>query len=333
MPDLPPVMQAVQITGPGVVACREFPVPAVSPREVLVKVEAVTTCPQWDLHMLAGEPMFPGGVLEYPLPVGQPGHEMAGEIVAVGSEVNTWRPGAKVVAWRDPGKVRLGCYAQYVPFDPANLLERPSPLTAAQTVSLELAMCVQVSMTQLQDLRALQDKRMVVSGLGPAGLIAVQMARLYGAGEILALDPLPARRRLAIRAGADQALDPHALGAIGRSSAPWDTGMDCTGLAASVAKLLELCGEVVHVFGVLRDSVAFGLREYRKGLALVGYGNHSQEAALQALQLLRAGQLDLSLLATHTLPLMEYRKGVELLRRHEAVKVCFLPGAQHGAAS
>ena len=325
MPDLPATMHAVQIAGPGAAACREFPVPAVPPGEVLVKVEAVTTCPQWDLHMLAGDPMFPGSVLEYPLPVGQPGHEMAGEIAAVGAAVHDWQPGDKVVAWRDPGKVRLGCYAQYVPFNPENLLERPSSLTAAQAASLELAMCVQVSMELLQDMQALQGKRMIISGLGPAGLIAVQMARIYGASEILALDPLQTRRQLALQIGADQALDPNSPRATRRSQALWDTGMDCTGLAASVNKLLDLCGDVVHVFGVLRDSVEFGLREYRKGLALVGYGRHSRESAAQALHLLSTGQLNLSLLATHALPLAEYMKGVALLRQQEAVKICYLP--------
>ncbi len=326
MPDLPPTMQAVQFTGPGMVACKEFPVPAVPPGEVLVRVEAITTCPQWDMHMLAGEPMFPGGVLEYPLPVGQPGHEMAGEIAAVGSEVKEWQPGDKVIAWRDPGKVRLGCYAQYVPFEPQNLLKRPAHLEAAQAASLELAMCVEVSMGLLQEMQALRNQRIVISGMGPAGLIAVQMARFYGAGAILALDPIAGRRQLAAQVGADLTLDPKSPRASSRSQDDfWDTGMDCTGLAVSVSKLLELCSKVVHVFGVLRENVGFGLNEYRKGLALVGYGSHSRAAAERALNLLSSGQLDLRMLATHTLPLTEYMSGIELLRRQEAVKICFLP--------
>lgn len=328
MPDLPSTMQAVQITGPGTVACREFPVPAVPRGEVLVKVEAITTCPQWDLHLLAGEPMFPGGVLEYPLPVGQPGHEMAGEIAAVGSGVKDWQPGDKVIAWRDPGKARLGCYAQFVPFEPQNLLARPAQLEATQAASLELAMCVEVSMGLLLDMKALRNQRIVISGLGPAGLIAVQMARFYGAGQILALDPLAGRRQLAVQIGADQVLDPRSPRATSRSlDSLWDTGVDCTGLAVSVSKLLDLCSKVVHVFGVLRESVEFGLNEYRKGLALVGYGSHSRAAAERALNLLSTGQLDLRMLATHTLPLTEYMNGIELLRRQEAVKICFLPWA------
>lgn len=47
----------------------------------------------------------------------------------------------------------------------------------------------------------MQDKQIGVSGLGPAGLIAVQMARAYGAAEVVAIDPIAARRRIGIELG------------------------------------------------------------------------------------------------------------------------------------
>jgi hypothetical protein len=37
------------------------------------------------------------------------------------------------------------------------------------------------------------------------------------------------------------------------------------------------------------------------------------------------GELDLSALVSARLPLAEYGRGVEMLRRQEAVKVCFVP--------
>lgn len=324
---MPAMMQAVQINGPGQANWIETPLPAVAASEVLVKVEAVTTCPQWDLHLLAGEPMFPGGTLAYPLPAGQPGHEMAGEIASVGPQATTFQPGDKVAAWCDPGKIRGGCYAQFVSFAETHLLPLPPGLSARQAASLELAMCVQVSFNQLNACGAIADQRVVISGAGPAGLIAVQMARIYGAREILALDPLAARRQLAIAAGADAALEPEAV--QGRPSADrpagWNTGVDCTGLAPSVRALLSLCQDYVHVFGVLRQEVAFGFAEWRKGLALIGYGNHSRAAAEQALAWMLSGRLDLSLLSTHTLPLREYLRGIALLRAREAVKIRYLP--------
>lgn len=326
---MPETMQALRILGPGQAVWRETPVAACPPDEVLVRVEAVTTCPHWDLHILAGEPMFPGTTIDYPYPVGQPGHEMAGTVVEVGAEVAEFRVGDRVVAWKDPGKVRPGCYAQFVPFAPRHLLKLPVELSAAQAASLELAMCVQVSFNQLNRLGAVQDRRVVIGGLGPAGLIAVQLARLHGAREVLALDPLTSRRRLADALGADLVLDPgdSRVEAMMRENRLWDSGIDCTGLAPVVQHLMGLCRNFVHVFGVLREPVAFGLDEYRKGLALIGYASHTRAAARQALDYLRAGKLDLTPLATHTLPMREYLRGVDLLREKEAVKVRFLPWA------
>ncbi len=326
---MPETMKAIQIQQPGQAAWIETPVPELPPDEVMVRVESVTTCPHWDLHILAGDPMFPGDTLDYPYPVGQPGHEMAGEVVQVGTAVTDFRLGDKVVAWRDPGKSRIGSYAQYVPFATDNLLALPQDADLAQVTSLELAMCVQVSFDQLNPLHAIKGKRVVISGLGPAGLIAVQMAHLYGAHEVLAIDPVPARRRLATELGAALAVAPHAscLELPGHAARNWDTGMDFTGLAPSVGTLMELCQAHVHVFGVFRDSVPWGFAAWRKGLSLIGYARHNREAARHALQLVLRGYLNLRILATQDLPLSAYAHGVNLLGHKEAVKIRYLPWA------
>ena len=83
--------------------------------------------------------------------------------------------------------------------------------------------------------------------------------------------------------------------------------------------------EVVALFGVLRENVAFGWDHWRRGLKLLGYERHNRAAAEQALQLIIQGQLDLTPLATHTLSLQRYAEGVELLRTKQAIKVRFLP--------
>ena len=88
---------------------------------------------------------------------------------------------------------------------------------------------------------------------------------------------------------------------------------------------MDLCSRFVHVFGVLRDPVQFGLPGYRKGLALIGYDRHTREAAETALSLVEIGHLDLKPLATHQLPLADYLEGIDLLRSKQAVKIQFLP--------
>jgi threonine dehydrogenase-like Zn-dependent dehydrogenase len=320
----PATARHLQIVKPGQPEWRNAPVLEPEPDEVLLEVLAVTTCPHWDLHMMAGEPMFPGGDLNYPLAPGQPGHEAVGEVIAVGSEVTELAVGDRVAAWRDRGGgVRLGCYAQVVPFAADGLLKLPSELDPLAAASLELAMCVQVSFDQLLELDAVEGQCVAVGGLGPAGLVAVQMARAYGAAEVVGVDILPARMEQARNLGADSVMPP------GEEDGPdgglADTAIDCTGLAASVEWLMAQTARVVTVFGVLRDDVGFGLRHWRRGLSLVGYGRHNRAAGERALQLVCDGKLDLGALTTHRLPLSRYTEGVDLLRRKEAVKVCFLP--------
>lgn len=322
-------MKILQIVAPGEVEWRDAPIPQPVAGEVLVKVAAITTCPHWDLHLMSGEPMFPGVPLPYPYTPGQPGHEMTGEVVALGEGVTTLAVGDQVAAWRDAGARRQGCYAQYVPFQAENLLKLPDAVTAEQVASLELAMCVQVSFNQLAKLEAVQGKRVGIGGLGPAGLVALQMAQAYGATQVIAIDPVPARRELALQLGADLAVAPDDPYWSAERDDPYalDSALDCSGLKVSIEALMARTKEVVALFGVLREDVAFGWDHWRRGLKLLGYERHNRTAAEQALQLIMQGQLDLTPLATHTLPLTRYAEGVDLLRTKQAIKVRFLPWA------
>jgi threonine dehydrogenase-like Zn-dependent dehydrogenase len=252
-------------------------------------------------------------------------------VAALGDGVTAFAVGDPVAAWRDVGARRQGCYAQYVPFQIENLLKIPADLALTQVTSLELAMCVQVSFNQLQKVDAVQGKRVGINGLGPAGLVALQMARAYGAAQVIAIDPVPARRALATQLGADLALAPDAgfwstPSKISSETAfPLDTALDCTGLSAPIELLLSRTAETVALFGVLRDEVRFGWAHWRRGLKLLGYERHNRAAAEQALALVVNGKLNLDALATHSLPLTHYAEGVALLRAQEAVKVRFLP--------
>jgi threonine dehydrogenase-like Zn-dependent dehydrogenase len=104
-----------------------------------------------------------------------------------------------------------------------------------------------------------------------------------------------------------------------------DTAIDCTGLKVAIEFLMAQTKEVVALFGVLRENVAFGWEHWRRGLKLLGYERHNRQAAEQALQMIVEDKLNLVPLATHSLPLARYADGVELLRSKAAIKVRFLP--------
>lgn len=319
-------MKALQYMEAGRPELLDIDRPSPGAGQVLVKVLGVTTCPHWDLHLMAGEPMFPGHQLVYPYTPGQPGHEAMGEVIELGPNVTDVDIGSSVVMWRDRGHGKPGCYAQYVPVLTENLLVLPQALPARQIASLELAMCVQCTLDMVLPLDALDGKRVAVSGLGPAGLVALQLARAYGAAAVIGIDPLPERRALAEKLGLDQALAPDSpdLPAHRRAPGAFDTGIDCTGLAPAVQSLMDRTRHLVTVFGVLRDEVRFGFQHWT-GLILAGAGSHNRDAAERALEHVLAGRLDLAPLVSAELPLSRYVEGVELLRTKQAMKVCFFP--------
>lgn len=322
-------MRSLQIMAPGRAEVVELPIPEVGQGEVRVRVIACNTCPQWDLHLAAGEPMFVGQALPYPYTPGQPGHEMVGEVDAVGGSVSDFTPGQRVAAWRDQGHQRPGCYAEYVCFDADNLLPVPADLPPEAVASLELAMCVAASILALRDM-GLMAGRAAVNGLGPAGLIAAQLLRAEGAGEVVALEPSQARRELAVGLGlVDAAWDPRAaetaaaLAPRRRQAAPFDLAVDCVGFPEAVRFLMDRTGRAVAFFAVQRHDYAYA--PLHAGLHLVGYPGHSKSAAVYALERIVAGDLDLRPLVTCRLPLSRYAEGVDLLRRQEAIKIAYVP--------
>jgi threonine dehydrogenase-like Zn-dependent dehydrogenase len=309
-------------------AVLEVPDPQPGPGEVLLKVEAVTTCPQWDLHLRHNEPMFLGHQFHYPYTLGQPGHEATGSIAAIGSDVTGVSVGDRVSAWRDPGHNRPGGYAQYMVLSQENVIHVPAHLPLESTASVELAMCVGATFLMLKEMNAVTGKRFGITGLGPAGLIAAQMARAEGAASIIGFDLSPVRREYAASFCLDEAYDPRTDLSEDYPARPktprLDTVVDCVGAKASVEFAMDHARETVALFGVQREDYLFAPRHYGH-LRLCGYPGHSRAAADYAVGLIEQNLLNLAPLVTHHLPLERYGEGIDLLESQEAIKICFHP--------
>jgi len=320
-------MKILQVTAPQQFEILDVPIPTPGPGEVVMQVLAVTTCPQWDLHLRHNEPMFVGHQFRYPYTPGQPGHEAAGVIAAVGPGVTGLAPGDRVSAWRDPGHHVPGCYAQYVVHRAENVIKTPEHLPIESLAPIELAMCVGTVFRMLGEMNALRGRVFGVTGLGPAGLVAMQMAKAEGVAAVFGFDPLPDRRGLALRLGADGCYDPTADLATGFPVRPkpprLETAVDCVGAKSSVEFLMDRTRDAVALFGVQREDYTFAPRHYT--LRLCGYKGHHRESAEYAVRLIEAGKLDLAPLVTHRLPLERYNEGIKLLEDRQAIKVCFLP--------
>ena len=319
-------MKILNILEPGKAEWHEAPVPRPGAGEVLMRVEAVTTCPRWDIHARRDLAMFEGSPFIYPITSGQPGHEAAGTVAAVGADVTEFADGDRIVAWRAMGMDRPGCYAQYVVLPQENLLHVPESVSLTKVASLELGMCVGASFLRLKSFDAIRGRRFGVMGLGPAGLVAAQIARAEGAAEVVGFDLSPQRRTFASQI-LDSAFDPRETGnefPVRSETARLDTTIDCVGAKTSVEWAMDHTEEFVALFGVQHDDYTYSPR-HNMNLVLCGYPMHSRAAAEYALELVEKGLLNLELLSTHQLPLAQYEDGIDLLESQQAIKICYDP--------
>jgi threonine dehydrogenase-like Zn-dependent dehydrogenase len=320
-------MKVLQVTAPNAFEVLDLPIPEPGPGEVLMRVEAIATCPQWDLHLRHNEPMFVGHQFTYPYTPGQPGHEATGHVEAIGPGVTSVKPGDRICAWRDQGHDVPGCYAQYVILQEASALPIPEGLPPEAWAPLEMAMCIATVFRMLNEMDATRGRIFGVCGLGPAGLIALQMARAEGAAQVIGLDPVAERREMALRLGADECYDPtadlDAVLPVRWIGARLQTSVDCHGARASVQNIMDRTGDVVALFGVQREDYTYALGH--AGLRLCGYRGHFRESAQYAADLVAAGKLDMASLCTVHLPLERYGEGIDLLESRQAIKILYKP--------
>lgn len=263
------VMRAVVIARyGGELEATHCPVPRPGPGEVLVHVRASGLC-STDLHLLSGRQ--PLGDLPRIV-----GHELAGEVIALGDGVTHWRPGDRVTAAIDvtcghcrhcltgetqrcPAMQRIGFerdggHADYVAVPAANLVAVPAEISyAAAAILPDAVACMYHSLIHQGGVGIGQ--RVLILGVGGLGIHGVQIARSAGA-EILATSRRPERLALAEHYGA--------------------VGVNPTGQSLETAVATFTQGEGVDVVADnigTRDSVREGLSVLRPGgkLLLVGY--------------------------------------------------------------
>lgn len=316
-------MKAIQIAAPGKAEIVEVPVPEVKENEVLVKVRACVTCPHWDITLFRGVDIFERpGYPKYPISVGYPGHEMAGEVVAVGAAVQGFKVGDRVASLDSAGERSMGFYVEYINRPVDTITKVPEMLSYEATASMEMARYV-ASHVRVMDVRGL---RTGVVGLGPAGLIALQLLKALGALEVVAIDILEPRLELAHKLGATETVNPAQSDGIKRlEEAPLQASVDCSGVAAGLQVALDHTRGPVVMFGVVHGDAKLSTRHWWQGTYIPQRRGPTESDTQFVLDLWRQGQLDTESLVTARLPFEEYARGIKMLMDREAIKVCFFP--------
>jgi L-iditol 2-dehydrogenase len=213
-------VKAAAITGKGTVELKEHPRPGASPGDILVHMRACGICGT-DLEKVHGEQITPPIL----------GHEVAGEVEETGAEVRDFKKGDKVLVHHHVScrscfycKNGLETLCEAYPksnLDPCGFAEYfrvPEILVRSGTVyklpssmSYEEGSQVEPTACCIRALRKAHVKAgnsVAVFGVGPVGLIHVQLLKLNGAPKIFAVDLMKGRRQMATKLGADMTFDP-----------------------------------------------------------------------------------------------------------------------------
>ena len=130
------------------------------------------------------------------------GYSLAGEVVEVGAQVVEFALGDRVAA--------LAPHAEYVAMEVVNPPHRPAVVSIGTDLSMEAATfwpLATSSVLWMEQTGAGAQDAVVIQGQGLVGSGCMQVARAQGVGQLIAVDALPLRCRLAAELGADAVID------------------------------------------------------------------------------------------------------------------------------
>ncbi|MFY7835929.1 MAG: Zn-dependent alcohol dehydrogenase [Novosphingobium sp.] len=331
------------------------------PHEVLIRTAACGLCHS-DLH-------FIDGAYPHPLPA-VPGHEAAGIVEAIGSEVRTVKVGDAVVTClsafcghcefcvtgrmslclggdtrRGPGEaprltrtddgavvnqmLNLSAFAEQmlvhehacVAINPEMPLDRAAVIGCAVTTGAG---------TVFNACKVTPGETVAVVGCGGVGLATVNAAKIAGAGRIIAIDPMPEKRALAMKLGATDAIDAgpdaaaqilemtkggvhHAIEAVGRpASGDLAVASLRRGGTATILGMMPLTHKVgLSAMDLLSDKKLQG--------AIMGR-NHFPVDLPRLVDFYMRGLLDLDTIIAERIPLSGINEGFEKMKQGHSAR-------------
>jgi L-iditol 2-dehydrogenase len=335
-------VKAAVYRGAGRLAAEDWPTPSIAAGEVLLRLKGCGLCGS-DIAKIVDPTTKVPAVF---------GHEVVGEVVAVGAGVSNCAVGDRVVAAHHVPcgschYCRRGSESMCAEFKTSNLdpggfaeyVRVPAPNTrhamfrvpahvgdeAASFVE-PLACCVRA----LRRARIQPGDTTVVVGLGSIGCLFVQLLTHAGA-TVVGCDNLADRVALASRLGAD-AGGPADASASAARELSGGRGADQVIVTGGGAEVLPWVADVlrdggaVHCFAGGAGNIPLALeRLYRRELTITATYSSSPADLTEAFRLIAGGAIEVEPLVTHRVPLESLASGVDLMRRREALKVYVTP--------
>ena len=330
--------RAAVMTELGKIVVQDRPEPEPGPQEAVVRVEAVGVCGSDTAYYKVGR--IGDYVVDGPIVLG---HEVSGQVVAVGGEVRNvavgdrvaFEPGTPCRNCREcmAGRYHLcpdlvflatppydGALMERMSIDARNLYPIPEEMTYEEGALLE-PLSVGIWGCKRAGLKPGDD--VLVTGAGPVGLLAGATARALGAGSVTITDLSPFRLDLARTMGLRTE----------RSDAPgeddFDVLLECSGapgVLGSAMRRLRPAGRAAMIGMSKEEAIGLPLSQLNPQeltLSLVNRYNHTWPIAIE---LVSSGRVDVKPLVTHHFSLDEAEDALTLTSRvADSVKAVIHP--------
>src|SRR6266567_2902659 len=323
-------MKAIRVNetgGPEVLHLEEIETPTPKAGEILIKVAAAGI-------NYADLAQRQGAYLTRTHTPTTPGFEFAGTVVALGSGISAAAVGTRVVAFGDGG------YAEYALAQAANTIPIPPNLDFIHAAAFPVQGITAYQL--LREAARIQpgESILIHAAAGGVGTLAVQLARLMGAGTIIGTASNAGKLELARRLGADVAInytEEHWVEQVNNATGGQGVDIILEMVGGQVAEQNLQClahfGRMV-IYGAASGQIAqfSGIQLMYKNQAIIGYWltsqmnrpDHITLAAMELMQYLISGKLEI--VVGQTFPLAQAAEAHRAIAERKTMgKVVLLP--------
>jgi len=342
-------LKAAVFLGPRRVKVLDVETPTITSDEVLIKTKAAGICGS-DLHFYLGKSQAFQNLLErirtmvFPLKT-IIGHEFSGSIVDKGKNVNDIELNERVTAvpilpcheckYCKMGLMYLcenihpwpGAFSEFVKVPSENIVKVPAKLSYEEAAMLEPLACA-VHAVKLAKIE--EHHSVAIIGAGTIGLLILQVARAFGAKEILVTDILDFKLKIAKTLGADIVVNALEINSHDREGLikNIDIIFECVGGSASTLNqalnLIDKRGKII-VLGVYSSSQQIDIEKFReKELTMMVSKPQEKRDFENGIDLVVNGKVKLKPLITHKFPLKNINEAFKTAlqsKRTKSIKV------------
>lgn len=344
-------MKAAVFEGPGKMVVKEVPDPKCGEGEVLVKIEACAICgTDIRIYRHGQKNVKPPHII---------GHEIAGTVEEVGSNVDGIKTGERVVlvtsvgcgkckfcnrGWHNLcssgaaiGYYYQGGFAQYIQV-PQSAVAQGSILTFPEKVSFVSASIVEplsCCINGQEYLKICNEDVVVIFGCGPIGCMHAELAKAKEAKKIIMVDVDEERLKMAERFSPDIIINSSKKDAVEEIMSITDGGADVIIVACGVNKVQEQAiyasnkkGRISFFAGLPKDTPTITLdsnRIHYNEISIFGaFASHERQYR-EALELIVNNKVDTEKIVTHRFPLEEIVKAIEVAGSGKGLKIVIEP--------